>query len=278
MVGAATWRACEGMATVNLGPVALVETARGPIECASFGAGPPVLIVHGTPGGCDQGQALATILALRGHRVVAPSRPGYLGTRLAIGHEPADQADAAADLLDALALRRVAVVALSGGGPSALQFALRHPERTARLVLLQAISARLIIEADDLLRAALLLPRSARIAPSIVALALRRRDPALVRAALDLARSTLPIAARSGGVFNDTMQFSTLRPYPLAEVAAPTLLIHGTADANVPYEQAVAAAAAIPDARLITVPDGTHSSALFDRQAGEAVRAFLRED
>lgn len=238
------------------GAVPVIETAHGPIECASVGAGPAVLMLHGTPGGSDQGLALARVLALGGYRVVSPSRPGYLGTRLAVGAAFEAQADACAALLDALGIGRAVVIANSGGGVVATQFALRHPGRAARLILLQSITARLAISADDLLRAALLLPRSARLAPAVAALAARRRDPALVRAALDLARSTLPVAARRGGVINDSMRIATLPAYPLGSIAA---------------------AAAIPAARLLTVPGGTHSSTLFDLGALRAVRAFLRQ-
>ena len=39
-------------------------------------------------------------------------------------------------MLDALDVERVAVFGYSAGGPSALQFALRHPDRTTALVLL----------------------------------------------------------------------------------------------------------------------------------------------
>jgi pimeloyl-ACP methyl ester carboxylesterase len=39
-------------------------------------------------------------------------------------------------LLDALEVERAAVVGFSAGGPSVIQFALRHPDRTSGLVLL----------------------------------------------------------------------------------------------------------------------------------------------
>ena len=72
-------------------------------------------------------------------RVIAPSRPGYLGTVLDVGKTPRDQADAYADLLDALSIRKAAIVALSGGGPSAIQFAAHHADRCAALVLISAV-------------------------------------------------------------------------------------------------------------------------------------------
>jgi 2-hydroxy-6-oxonona-2,4-dienedioate hydrolase len=253
----------------------IAGTARGRIEYEVFGAGSPVLMVHGTPGGADQGVALARVLALRGNRVIAPSRPGYLGTRLSIAREPEAQADAYADLLDALGIEHAAVIANSGGGVYAAQFALRHPDRVSRLVLLQSITARMVITVDDLLHAALLLPRSAAVAPSVIALALRRGEPSLIRASLALARSVLPTAARRAGVLNDATQIARLPKYPLGEVRVPTLLVHGIADRNVPYLQSVAAADAIPGAHLLTLPGGTHGSVPFDRRVSEAVRDFL---
>jgi pimeloyl-ACP methyl ester carboxylesterase len=45
--------------------------------------------------------------------------------------------------LDALAVLRAAVIAASGGGQCALQFALRHPGRCAALVMISACSATL---------------------------------------------------------------------------------------------------------------------------------------
>ena len=64
-----------------------------------------------------------------GHRFAAASRFGYLGSSLPGAALPADQADAYA-LLDALGIDAAAVFGYSGGGPSAIQFALRHADRT----------------------------------------------------------------------------------------------------------------------------------------------------
>ena len=72
---------------------AVVQTARGPVEYRERGDGPPVLMAHGVPGDSTQGMALARILALGGYRVIAPSRPGYSDTPVAVGRTPEEQAD-----------------------------------------------------------------------------------------------------------------------------------------------------------------------------------------
>src|SRR5438270_847651 len=53
---------------------------------------------------------------------------------------PEAQADLYAATLDALNVSQVVVAALSGGGPSALQFALRYPQRCRGLLMLSALS------------------------------------------------------------------------------------------------------------------------------------------
>ena len=68
----------------------LLPTRCGPIEVQEAGTGIPVLAVHGSGGGHDQGMAFAGALAQRGIRVIAMSRFGYLRTPM-----PADASAAA---------------------------------------------------------------------------------------------------------------------------------------------------------------------------------------
>lgn len=67
----------------------VVETPKGPIEYAEIGHGPPVLLIHGDPGGYDQiYQVLRLQLAENGvFRYIIPSRPGYLRTPLSVGRD-----------------------------------------------------------------------------------------------------------------------------------------------------------------------------------------------
>jgi pimeloyl-ACP methyl ester carboxylesterase len=111
-----------------------IQTPYGSVQYVERGQGPPVLFSHPLVGGFDVGLGCAETWIGDGFRVIAPSRFGYLGSSLPQGAMPAEQADAYALLLDALGIERASMVGFSAGGPSVIQFALRHPDRTAGLV------------------------------------------------------------------------------------------------------------------------------------------------
>ena len=113
----------------------LIATRFGPIEYQRAGAGTPMLVVHGSGGEHDQGMAFVGALARHGIRVNAMSRFGCLRTPMRADPSPAAQADAHACLLDALGIRPPAVLGGSAGAASAMQLAIRHPDRVSALVL-----------------------------------------------------------------------------------------------------------------------------------------------
>jgi hypothetical protein len=55
-----------------------ITTPFGTLEYAIAGSGPPLLMIHGTDGGFDQGLRFAAALEQLGHQIIAPSRFGYL--------------------------------------------------------------------------------------------------------------------------------------------------------------------------------------------------------
>jgi pimeloyl-ACP methyl ester carboxylesterase len=140
LAGFISWR--RRVLTQVLSGGEIAETARGPIEFAKAGTGPVILQVHGGASGYDQPLALSWDLHKAGFTVLTPSRPGYLRTPLATGASPELAADALASLLDVLSIEKVCVLGTSGGGPTALQFAMRHRDRVWGLVLQAAISQR----------------------------------------------------------------------------------------------------------------------------------------
>jgi 2-hydroxy-6-oxonona-2,4-dienedioate hydrolase len=122
----------------------VINTAQfGPVEYADVGEGAPILAIHGTGGGFDQG--LLTAKSFMGdditdtHRVIAPSRFGYLKTPMPTDdndRSPAAQADAHAVMLDALGTKgKVTVIGASAGALSAAEFAAKYPDRVSVLVL-----------------------------------------------------------------------------------------------------------------------------------------------
>jgi pimeloyl-ACP methyl ester carboxylesterase len=254
----------------------LVKTRCGEIEYATTPTGSPILISHGTLGGFDQGMVAAELILTPQFRPIAISRPGYLRTPLAVGATPEQQADAFAALLDSLAIDRVPIIGISGGGPPALQFALRHPQRCTAIVLVCAVTQRLTLP-----RRAMIGARFPRVATSntvnwFVSLLYRRFpapisqqaftryerssavSPAARCSALRLMGTSVPVKPRFDGVMNDARYLSTLEPYPLKRVAHPTLIIHGDSDEVVPFSHAEFAASKISGARLIALEHGSH--------------------
>jgi pimeloyl-ACP methyl ester carboxylesterase len=262
----------------------IATTARGPMEYVRSGEGPVVLLLHGTPGGYDRGVQLRRQLEGNGLGALSVSRPGYLRTPLETGRTPAEQADAYAALLDALAIDRVAVLAVSGGSPSALEFARRHPDRTWALALVSPVTGPIggqqaggrsgLVRASDALFgrdfAGWAQVQAIRMRPQLVLgenspllnADSRRRfreDPARLSNLLDVAAASLANGSlRRVGMENDQAQFAALKPIAYREIAAPALLVHGTDDTLVPLSHAEAAAREIPGAELLRLQDGDH--------------------
>ncbi len=275
----------------------LVLTSRGPAEYAVFGEGPTVLALHGAMGGYDQGLLLArTVVGVSGFRFVAISRPGYLGTPLSIGPSPSEQADLCTAVLDALAIQHTGVIAISGGGQCALQFALRYPDRCSALVMISACSAQLHVRIplrfhmmklvarvptllERMRRKALADPEAAASRsipdPDLRARTLADPDAGPLFAALQ--RSvTEDMAGRLPGTANDIRQSRLPFRYEYERIAAPTLVVHGTADEAAPYVHAQALASRVPGASLITIEGGRHVSIFTHRgRIQPVVSAFL---
>jgi pimeloyl-ACP methyl ester carboxylesterase len=279
------------------GASTVVATLCGPIEYADVGTGAPILFVHGAGGGFDQGLAIGAPLAARGHRVVAMSRFGYLRTPLPADASAAAQADAHACLLDALGLERAAVVGVSAGAPSALQLAVRHPERVSALVLM--VPAAFVPRSDGAapvrtppgtlqlfdtaLRSDFLFWAIRRAAPSLMIRGLlgtppevvaraTRRDRERLDAMLD---QILPVSDRRLGLLNDALVTTKIARYPLERIAAPTLTISAADCLYGTYDAARYSAEQIPGARFIGYADGGHMLVGHDGDAASAIAEFL---
>ena len=259
----------------------LLQTRCGPIEYQEAGTGVPLLAVHGSGGGHDQGMAFAGVLAEQGIRVIAMSRFGYLRTPMPADASAAAQADAHVCLLDALGIRQAAVMGGSAGAPSALQMAIRHPDRVSALVLLvpltykpptQADSAppmppwventmMRLIGSDFLFWAALHVARDQVIkvvlaTPPELLTAASPQERARVNAMLE---NILPVSARAEGLRSDTAVGKHLTPSPLESIHLPTLIISARDDRYGTYASAQYTAGLIAGARFIGFDAGGHT-------------------
>ncbi|HET7765040.1 MAG TPA: alpha/beta fold hydrolase, partial [Burkholderiales bacterium] len=280
---------------ISVGRIA--QTPCGPIEYESAGEGEPVLIVHGAGGGIDQGMDAAKGLAAAGFRVIAMSRFGYLRTPLPADASPAAQADAHACLLDALGIKRAAIIGASAGAPSSMQFALRHPERCSALVLLVPAAyvprpggapslktpewTELVF--DTALRWDFLYWASIRLAHATLVGAMLATPPEVLEKAdadeqaraAQMLEHTLPVSARRLGLVNDARVTLTLPRYDLERIRAPTLAISVADDRFGTYDAARYSAGQIPGARFIGYPTGGHVWIGHHKEIMGEIAAFL---
>jgi pimeloyl-ACP methyl ester carboxylesterase len=271
----------------------MAETSHGPIEYSSIGKGPAVLLIHGTPGGYDQGILVAQVLNSQEFTFIALSRPGYLRTPLSVGKTPEEQADAYAALLDELEVCSAYVFAMSGGGPSALQFALRYPHRCQGLILVSAVTQSPEPMTLSSTQRAFQAVMGKVITSDFGNWALYRLIRAFPGAALpqdpeiqlpdvkqeelfqELYDTLFPVSLRMTGIDNDAEQFSAMPDFPFSEISIPTLVMHGTNDRNVPFETAEFAASNIPHSEFVEIEGGVHEFFLIRQRQELFIRKVI---
>ena len=274
----------------------LLDSPLGPIEYALQGQGFPILVSHGAAGGFDQALLIAAPLAADGFRIVAPSRDGYLRSPLAPASSPQTQADKYAWLLDRLGLDSCAIMGVSVGGPSAIEFALRHPRCCKALVLISSIvtpvrPAYLSFLPEPLVRSFLKSPAYRLVltrTPDRILLRIlgvtsqdERRASSDTVAAHALRETVLaardPQGLRALGALADITSARHLPQYPFADIQMPVLAVHGSKDRFAPFRFIADAIAAMPHARLQKITAAGHLCILtHSNQVSSQVTRFLR--
>ena len=273
----------------------VIGTRSGPMEYAVAGEGPPLLMIHGTGGGFDQGLSFSRGIMGEGIRVIAPSRFGYLRSSWPGDLSSQRQADAFVDLLDRLGLEKVAVAGGSAGALSAVQFALRHPDRTSALVLivpaanveghdpnemsaLQEWVVRRLVTSDFLFWTGETLFERQLIG------FLLATDPALLdgmppaerRRASDILDEIQPISRRWRGMLNDARLAGHPAPVDFTRLRVPMLILSAEDDRFGTAPTARAIARQVPAARLVIYPTGGHIFAGRQQSSSAEIAAFIR--
>jgi len=286
-------RDMRGIEAQLAGSARVIQTGSGPVAHATGGQGAPVLAIHGAGGGHDQGALLARAFLPDGYRWIAPSRFGNPGSSLPADPSTAAQADAFAELLDGLGIERVTVIAMSGGVPPALQFALRHPERTQALILLSlAPYAPLTAEEqalpipiwlyDALFATDLPLWAVLRLAPRALApifdarRELTAQMTATEAAFLDaMIAAFLPVTQRRAGLANEGAAIDPAHPIDPGAIRAPALIVHARDDRLTPVATAQFTAEGIPVAEALIFETGGHLLLGHHDEVRQRIAAFL---
>ncbi len=253
------------------------------LACAQRGKGQKtaLLLIHGFP--LDHRLWAAQLRGLAVElQVLAPDLRGHGKSALIPGPLTMDQhADDLAALLDQLDIGRAIVAGLSMGGYVAFAFWRRHRGRVQGLALLDTRAepdgpaARVNRDATAARVQQLgagnitdeMLPKL--LAPASLA------NPKLVSAARAMMASqpTAGIVGALAGLRDREDSWPTL-----PTITVPTLVLVGEADVLTPPADVAAMAAAIPAARLVTIPGAGHLSPLENpRAVNAALRTFARE-
>jgi pimeloyl-ACP methyl ester carboxylesterase len=244
------------------------------------GSGPVLLLLHAFPLGMSMWDPQVEALS-HGYRVARFDARGFGGS--ALGSAPFTMeriADDAAAVLDALAVEKAIVGGCSMGGYAALAFARRHPRRLTALVL-QDTRAGADSEETRTYRATL----AARVLAEGATAAVQAFLPKLLGATSHRERAQLvsqveqrilaaPREAIAAALHGLAARQDS-RPM-LGAIRLPTLVLVGEEDVLTPLSEAELLAAAIPNARLETIPQAGHLANLENPQAvNAALGSFL---
>jgi pimeloyl-ACP methyl ester carboxylesterase len=239
--------------------------------------GAPVVLLHG--GGTDNAMLswrdAIPALAQAGYRVYAPDYPGY-------GDSPPSREPAVLEnlggclrqLMDTWDVPQAALVGVSMGGALAIGYALEHPERVSRLILVGPYGIQdevpfhklsyFLVKAPWLMDAFWAMSRGSRMAAryslnSIIKNPQSRTDALLeeVLAAMENRHSQAAFSQFQ----RDEIQWRGVKTNytsRLGEIAAPALIVHGDQDVGVPLEYARCAAQRLPNGRLEVIPNAGH--------------------
>ena len=287
--------ACRQADSRLFGQATLIDTSAGLLEYAVAGEGTPLMMIHGTGGGFDQGLLFASGMRRSGFQIVAPSRFGYLGSAFPDDASPARQADTLVELLDHLGIDRLPVAGGSAGALTAAELALRHPDRCSHLVLIVPaanLTNRDPVEFTPLQRLAVGAVLGSDfwfwvmscLAPGQMIRTLLATDPALLErvseAERQRAEATLdqifPISRKVNGLRNDGLRAGTPSPTAFDRIAVPTLILSCEDDLFGTAATARRLADRIAGAEITFYPTGGHIWLGHDAEVAERIAGFVQ--
>lgn len=259
-----------------------VEGVRFRIREEGPRAAPPIILIHGFTFSLESWDGWAADLArdhrvirydLAGHGLSGPDPHGHYGT--------AKRVRQLGRLMDRLGIARATIAGNSFGGLVAWNFAVAHPHRVDRLILVDSAAYSINgvtekpVPVPELMRTYLLDPKPAAVAFSAGAIFAHPERLSADRLALMQAM----IARNGPALVAHLEQFTLPDPRPaLGRITVPTLVLWGRVDKVIPVAQASELAAAIKGSKLIIYDDVGHAPQEEAAAASIAdVRTFLND-
>ncbi|TFD56958.1 alpha/beta fold hydrolase [Cryobacterium sp. Hh7] len=254
-----------------------IDTAWGTMNAIDEGDGPLVVLLHPLAQGAELWRPVIDRLSPQ-FRVVAPDARGH-GDSSWDG-EPftiTDLADDVAGLINRLQAGPAMVIAMSMGGCTAIDLAVRHADQVSRLVLADTTSdygagkeqtweTRAQNAQSKTREQQLTFQHDRWFSPWFL-----QNDPAEVARVSDIFVQTdsgaHAAACRALGAFNDSDQ--------LVSIKAPTLVVVGAEDYATPPLMASVISRNIPGSRLLVLPDTRHLSLLQNPTVWSTITDFL---
>ncbi len=264
----------------------VLDTAIGKIHYKLTGEGPVLFFMHGGPGGIDQAILLENMVE-EGYSLLSVSRPGYLRTPfIPLSYE--EQVDQYVELLDKLAIDKVVVMGYSAGGPLALYFANKYPERTHALMMEAGVSTIYEIpsEAPDSFWMELLTSERIQdflswVTVIVVRIAFRFTFKSIIRLEtsldkeeikrftklvskdkerrrwlIDFMDTTVPMSLRKLGLNHDIELMTSIENIPVDNINVKSLLVYSKDDNDVKWLNAEYLIANLKDYELLVTHGG----------------------
>ena len=254
----------------------------GGIKYASAGQGPALVCLHGIGGDSESFRPQLDELS-DNYRVFSWNMPGYGGSEALEEVSFTSLCRALLGFLDELQLNDVVLVGQSIGGMIAQEFALRHAERVAALVLVATTSA--FGGRDDSFREAFL---KARLKPLDEGHTLAELAPRFVPEILGSAATEEALRAAVASMsrvpeqnYRDILKCLVTfnRWQEVASIRQPVCLIAGAQDNNAPAKTMQKMAEKMAAARFRIVPGAGHLVNLeCPRETNQIIREFLSEE
>ncbi len=228
---------------------------------------PPLVFVHGFPLDHSMWRHQLDGFA-RSRQVIAPDLPGFGQTPLdRTGKSLADYADGVDKLLSALGIAQpIVLCGLSMGGSIALQFALRHPQRLAGLIICDARAAGDTPETQQVRRT--VADRALKEGPTfmvdtiesrLISQATAASQPGVKQELANVIRNTSRQGVAAGSLALGSREDVTER---LGDIDIPTLVIVGEHDVISPPAEMRTMADRLPQATFVEVATAGHMAPL----------------